>query len=118
MINKTVPDQSSITPATEEFKDANIRYNLSKFEYDLYVESDDIAMKVIRVKRFSTPNKGERWKVYENDTIIHVIEGQKLSKKECEFLRTVDGANWMLSVAKVGIKSFNAFKKELKCKLK
>ena len=38
----------------------------------------------------------------------------KISKKEREYLQTVDGFNFILSQAKVGIKSLNSFKVELK----
>lgn len=97
-----------------EFKDQNIKYVLSKFEYDLYNEEDDISNPVIRVKRMSMPNKGEKWKILEDNKAVFTIEGTKLTLKEREFLRTVDGVNFMLSQAKSGIKSVNAFKTELK----
>ncbi len=109
------PTQDNNTP--EEFKDQNLKYNLSKFEYDLYHEEDDVVQKVIRVKRFSLPNKGERWKVFEDNKVLWTLEGTKLTKKEREFLRTVDGINWILSEYKNGIKSFNAFKQNLKKKI-
>lgn len=102
----------------EEFKDQNIKYNLSKFDHDLYHEEDDVASKVIRVKRFSMPNKGEKWKFFEDNKVSLIIEGTKLTSKEREFLRTVDGVNFMISSYKEGINSFNGFKKKLKEKLK
>jgi hypothetical protein len=92
-------------------------YGLSKFDHDLYKEDDDISLPVIRVKRISLPNNGERWKVFSDAKVTLVIEGGKLTKKEKEFLRSVEGASWLLVQAKIGIKSFNAFKKELKAKL-
>ena len=101
----------------EELKEGNSKYNLSKFEYDLYHEEDDKAEKVIRVKRVAMPNKGEKWKIFQDSKVLRTIEGNKLTKKEREFLRSVDGATWLLSKAKIGIKSFNSFKKELKEKL-
>lgn len=113
MINKS-PEPTTTTPATEEFKDQNLKYSLNKFEYDLYHEEDDIATPVIRVKRVNTPNKGEKWKVMSDNKIIFVIESNKVSKKEKEFLQTVDGFNFILSQAKTGIKSLNGFKTELK----
>jgi hypothetical protein len=98
----------------EEFKDNHIKYVLSKFEYDLYTEEDDIALPVIRVKHFSLPNKGEKWKVMNDTKVIFVIEGNKVSKKEREFLQTIEGFNFILSQAKAGIKSLNGFRGELK----
>jgi len=108
---------SNIPTLSEESKDRNQHYNLSKFEYDLYHEEDDIAEKVIRVKRVSLPNKGERWKVFSDNKIIFTIEGNKLSKKEKEFLQTIDGVNFILTHAKSGFTSFNKFRVELKNKV-
>lgn len=120
--NNQSQDQSSGTinfpPGGEEQKDAGSKYNLSKFEYDLYHEEDDKAEKVIRVKRFSMPNKGEKWKIFEDNKAMFVVEGTKLTNKEKEFLRTVDGVNFLIAQYKDGIKSFNSLKNEIKKKLK
>lgn len=98
----------------EDFKDQNLKYSLSKFEHDLYHEEEDVALPVIRVRRFSMPNKGEKWKVMSDNKVTFVIESNKISKKEREFLQTVQGFNFMLSQAKTGIKSLNSFRVELK----
>lgn len=119
MSNTKPPSEpTAVTPVTEEFKDQNSKYNLSKFEFDLYHEEDDIAEKVIRVQRVSMPNKGEKWKIFENSKVVFVIEGTKLTKKEREFLHTPDGFNFLIAQFKQGIKSFNALKTEIKKKLK
>ena len=121
IIEKTVPAKLSTEPSnptTDEFKEPNLKYNLSKFEYDLYHEEDDIPNPVIRVKRFSMPNKGEKWKVMIDNKAMFIVEGTKLSKKEREFLRTIDGVNFLIALYKNGINSFNHFKTELKKKIK
>jgi hypothetical protein len=114
---KIVPDSAPTAPTPvmpEEFKDPNAKGNLSKFEHDLYKEEDDVAEKVIRVKMVSMPNKGSKWKVMNNTTVIFTIESTKVSKAEREFLQTVSGFNFILAQAKIGIKSLNSFKTELK----
>lgn len=111
-------EPSVITPVTEEFKDQNQKYNLSKFEFDLYHEEYDVAEKVIRVKRVNMPNKGEKWKIMEDNKAMFVVEGTKLTNKEKEFLRTPEGFNFLISQYKQGIKSFNSLKTEIKKKLK
>jgi hypothetical protein len=119
--NKTNQDQSNFpvgVTSSEESKDSNAKYNLSKFEYDLYHEEDDKAEKVIRVKRVSMPNKGEKWKIFEDNKVMFVVEGTKLNNKEKDFLRTVDGVNFLIAQYKAGIKSFNSLKNEIKKKLK
>lgn len=120
--NKTVPTvtpepQPNFPPSQEEFKDQNSRYNLSKFEYDLYHEEDDKTEKIIRVKWFSMPNNGDKWKIFEDNKVMFVLEGTKFTKKEREFLRTIDGVNFLIAQYKAGIKSFNSLKIKIKEKL-
>lgn len=103
--------------SSDEYKEQNIKYNLSKFEYDLYHEEDNVVEKIIRVKRFAT-NKTEKWKVFEDNKVILTIDGAKLTNKEKEFFRGVDGVNFLILQCKQGIKSFNSLKNELRKKLK
>jgi len=121
MANKTKTEPTPPTPPVpvgDETKDLNSKYNLSKFEYDLYHEEDDVAEKVIRVKRFSMPNKGEKWKIFEDNKVMFILEGTKLNNKEKDFLRTADGVNFLIAQYKQGIKSFNSLKNEIKKKVK
>lgn len=103
---------------SDEFKDQNFKYNLSKFEYDLYHDEDDIVEKVIRVKRFSLPNNGEKWKIFEDNKAMYIVEGAKLTKKEREFLRSIDGITFLVQQYKSGINSFNHLKTELRKRIK
>ena len=126
MTNKNIPDPNAAgVPSTttsssspDEMKDTNLKYNLSKFEYDLYHEEDDVAEKVIRVKRISMPNKSEKWKIFEDNKVSFIVEGTKLNNKEKDFLRSVDGVNFLIKQCKSGIKSFNSLKNEIKKALK
>lgn len=115
-ISTTKTSESSITPVTEEFRDQ--KHSLSKGELELYHEEDDKTEKVIRVKRISLPNKGERWKIFEDSKVMFTVEGAKLSNKEKDFLRTPDGFNFLIAQYKSGIKSFNSLKNEIKKKMK
>jgi len=117
--NNTPSDPATPSaPSGEDFKDPNLKYNLSKFEYDLYHEEDDKAEPVIRVKRVSMPNKGEKWKIFSDNKLIFTVEGTKLTNKEKEFLRSIDGVNFLIAAAKTGIKSFNSLRTQIKKKLK
>jgi hypothetical protein len=115
---KTTTPQEPSVPVTEEIKEQNIKHNLSKFEFDLYHEEYNTVEKIIRVKRVSMPNKGEKWKVMQDNKVIFTIESPKISKKEKEYLETVEGFNFILTQAKTGIKSLNSFRNELKNMLK
>lgn len=108
----------NIPSITEELKDQNIKHNLSKFEYDLFHEEDDKIEPIIRVRRVNMPNKNEKWKIMSDNKVLFVIEGVKLTNKEKEFLRSIDGVNFLLKQAKSGIKSFNSLKIELKKNIK
>ena len=116
MANKNNENNDSLS--SEDMKGQNNKYNLSKFEFDLYNEESNVVEKIIRVKRFSMPNKGEKWKIFEDSKVMFVVEGSKLTNKERLFLRTVEGINFLLSQYKNGIKSFNSLKNNLKSKLK
>lgn len=112
MSTKTSGEQPAVV--SEEFKEHGIKHVLGKFEYDLYKEEDDIIEKIIRVKRFNLPNKGQKWKIFLDNKVIFVIEGTKITKKEQDYLQTIDGFNFLLKIGKEGIKSMNHFKSELK----
>lgn len=118
---KNKNNSSDGTVAVDDVKEQGSKFNLSKFEYDLYHEELDIAEKVIRVKRIALP-KGEKWKIFEilgkENKLIFTVEGIKLSNKEKEYLRSVEGFNFLVAQSKLGISSFNALRKELKKQLK
>jgi len=108
-------DGDSIASITDEVKNFNNRFSLSKMDYDLYNDEKNKIEKLIRVKRFSNPN--ERWKIFNDQTLLFVVDGSKVNKKEREFLRGLDGANFMIEIAKSGISTFTSFKGELKKKM-
>lgn len=109
---------SKYSEGSEEFKESSIKSPLSKFEYDLYHEEDDITLPVFRVKHFNLPNKNERWKIFQDNKIILIVDGMKLNKKERSFLHTTDGVIFLINQCRAGIKSFNALKIEIKKKMK
>lgn len=92
--------------------------NIHRFDYDdLFDESKKIVEDVFRVKHSSTPKRGEKWKVFRNDDIVVELDGSKLPKKDCEFLRSLDGIKWLLTKAKTSIsdiRNISAIKVTLK----
>jgi hypothetical protein len=117
IIKNTVPPEPNASVMPEEFKDPALKSNVSKFDYDLYKEEDNIAEKVIRVKRSPMPNKGEKWRIMEDNKVVFTIESTKLTRAQRAYLQTVEGFTFLLSQAKIGIKSFHAFKLALKSML-
>ena len=110
-------EKDKYDPNTAEQIQAPQKYPLSKFEYDLYKDEDNIKEKVIRIKAVYSVKKGDRWRVFEDNKLIFTLNGDKLTKKERAFLKTSEGMGWILSKAKIGIKSFNFIKNEIKKKL-
>lgn len=111
MSNKNYEQGSTIS---DDFKEQTIKYTLSKKDDDLYHEEDNILFKVIRVKRIGMPNREEKWKIFDENKVIFVVEGHKLAKKERAFLRGIDGVNFLIGEFKRGVKSFNALKIAIK----
>ena len=64
---------------------------INKHEDDLFDEEKDVVERLVRVKRTSLPNNGERWKIFVDGKVVFTIEGTKISKREKEFLRTSTG---------------------------
>jgi hypothetical protein len=90
--------------------------SFSKFDHDLYKEEDDVVLPLVRVKLLILPSKGCRWKIFSDNKVVFVLEGSKFLKKECEYLQTLEGFNFILAQAKLGIKSLHNFQVELKKK--
>lgn len=93
------------------------KHNLSNYEYDLFKEEDDIVTSVIRVKRVKLPNNGENWKLIKDNKIVELIEGIKLSSKEKNYLRSVEGIQFLIQYYKNGWKSLNNLRLEMKSRL-
>jgi hypothetical protein len=96
-----------------EYKDGS-KYNLSKFDYELYDESKATPNTVVRIKRIGSIDKNEKWRIIEDGELKFILEGEKLLKKECAFLRTVEGLNWLIAEYKIGFKSLNELRTRLK----
>src|SRR5271165_7464849 len=74
-----------------------IKHTFSKFDNgDLFHEENNIKERIIRVKRITSVNN-ERWNIFDNNKIVFVVEGAKISKKEKEYLRTPDGFNFLIA---------------------
>ena len=108
-----------ISSCQEDIKEPIQKYNLSKYEYDLYHEENDIKHRVVQVKRYeSSATKNEKWRIFENDKIVCTIDGGACSPQEIDFLRSVDGFNWLIQQFKLGANSTALIRRQLKSKVK
>lgn len=90
---------------------------LSKLDFELFDDTLAVVHPVVRIKRSNSTTRGEKWRIFLGEELKFLIDGDKLSKKERTFLRTVDGINWLIKEFKVGFKSLNELKIKLKTKL-
>jgi hypothetical protein len=90
------------------------RYVLSKFEYDLYHEEDNVPGSVVHVKRVGNAKKGEKWKIFENNKLALTIDGVKLTSKERNFLYSSEGIIFLMNQFKAGVNTISALKKNMK----
>lgn len=98
----------------QEVKDSSSLIK-SKFDYELFDEEKAaIVSKCIHVKRIDLPNKGEKWKILDNSKVIFILEGNKLTKKEKDFLRMPQGISFLIKCGKEGIKNFTSLHKKIK----
>ena len=106
----------SYVPGEIEYSSDQIsnKHLSNRVDNDFFDDTKYIVEKVIRVKRIASAKKNERWNIFENTKIVFVVDGSKLIKKEKEYLRTIDGFNFLMNQGKKGIKSMNHLKKELK----
>lgn len=115
--NKTNNDNYHMPNDLADYSGQNNKHITNKYDYDLFLEENDIITSVIRVKR-TGHNETEKWKIMVDDVVSFVLEGNKISKKERDFLRTLDGVNFLIAQAKSGIKSFNKLREAIKEKIK
>jgi F0F1-type ATP synthase alpha subunit len=77
----------------------------SKFDYDLFDETKNKIERIVRVKRVVSADKREKWRVIEDNKVVFVVDGNRISKMEREFLRTPAGFNFLISAYKNDVKS-------------
>lgn len=97
-----------------ETKEQNNKLILSNYDYDLYHDEDNVANKVIRIKKFGNPSKGEKWKIFEDTKIVLTLDGIKFTNKEKSYFYTIEGINFLINQYKSGIKTVSGIKKNLK----
>ena len=91
---------------------------LSKNDFELYDNEKSLPASLYRVKRTSTAGKGERWRLMRDDELLFVLEGKTLSKKEKEFLRTVEGVSFLTSQIKMNIPTLSKLRTAIKIEVK
>lgn len=86
----------------KETKNKNVKFSLSKYEFSLYKEGDAFPSELIRIKRFVTKDE-ECWKFFINSNPeminsnpIFILNSKDFNKKQIDFLRSVDGFQFLV----------------------
>lgn len=77
-------------------------------------ESSNIIHPVINVKRVKPSKNVENWQILVNGKIALLLKGTRFTVPEKDYLKTVDGMKFLISMYKNGKKSVVKIKEELK----
>lgn len=86
-------------------------FNL-RTDNELFNEEAYIPAPVIRAKRVG--KKKEDWQVFEDQKLCLTIKGEKLTIKEKNYLRTVEGMQHLVNLYKSGVVNITQIKINLK----
>jgi hypothetical protein len=107
-------ETNSGTSSDTSFNDSKyLNLNILRTDHELFKEEDNIKQKVINVKRIKLPRDGEDWEILEDEKVILTLKGTRFSKRQREFLRSVNGMKFLMNGYKSGIKSVVKFKSSM-----
>lgn len=92
--------------------------NNTQIDNELYDDESYIVHPLLTVRRVALPQQGEDWEVLEDDKVVLVIKGVKLTKKQKAFLRTAEGLMTLINEYKIGNRSMYKIQKQLNSKIK
>lgn len=101
-----------------ENKENSIKYLLSKYDFELYKDEDNLQYKSYEVKRVKMPNSGEAYKFIENNTTFFTLNTYDLTEQENKYLKTVDGFKLLINLAKQNVKDLNVIKQIINSNIK
>jgi hypothetical protein len=88
---------------------ASLRTDNELFDDDSYV-----VHRLINARLVTLPNGGENWEILDNDEVMFVVPGVRLTKQEKKALKTANGLNTLLNEYKLGNKSVINIKTKLR----
>lgn len=93
--------------------EADLNKHFSRYEDPLWDE-DESNKASIEVKRVSTKNfEKHSWRIFENSKLAVVVDSEVLTKKQINFLLTMDGIKFLVDTYKNGNRNVTRIKKEL-----
>jgi len=106
----------------KELNRASVESDLNRhhvqYEDPLWKEDEaETKNRVISVKLCTTKNldyKLTEWKFFDNGKLAFILTAQYMSKKQLNFLHTVDGVQFLMKVYKAGATNASKIRTELK----
>ncbi len=99
-------------------EEGNMTISTSKLslrvDNELFDEESHVVHRLIGAKLILLPNGGENWEISDNDEVVFVIPGVRLTKREKSVLKTVHGLNILMHEYKSGNKSVAKIKAKLR----
>lgn len=93
-------------------------FSILKQNDNLFDDNDYVAHQLLTVKRVNLPGNEEEWEVINNNRIVFILPGARLTKKEKNVMRTVVGFRILINEFKSGNRSINKIKNILKKAIK
>ena len=85
-----------------------------RVDNELFDEESHVVHRLIGAKLISLPNGGENWEITDNDEVVLVVPGVRLTKREKNVLKTIQGLNILMHEYKSGNKSIAKIKAKLR----
>lgn len=98
----------------DEDKTGKLNIGYLKQETELFDDNSYTPYDLISVRRINLPKNGEDWEILKNKKVILVLKGIRFTKKEKDYLRTVDGIQFIMNGFKCGWNSTSEFKRQIK----
>lgn len=86
---------------------------LYKLDSELFDEESNVVHKLINVRRIELPQNGEDWEILEDNKVMFIVKGVKLTKKQRSFLRSLQGISSLMELYKEGQINMNKIKNKI-----
>jgi hypothetical protein len=89
----------------DKFAEIKEKVILSKYDFDLYDEEKNKKNTIYKIKK-TLSNKIDSWYFYKNDKIDFIIDSNKITKAQANFLYSPEGISKVLTKYRIDNKSY------------
>jgi len=114
-IKKTLEIEESMEEDTQQYTDYDSKnFNILRVDNELFDDDSYVPGKILNVKLVNLPKQGTDWHVLQDNKIVLVVKGTKLTKAEKDFLLTPNGMIFLMNEFKSGTTSLFKLKQRIK----